>query len=109
MLARGQGGVYLPYRADPPLREQLLELVQQKLRLLHDPTFIDLARVAITAGLHSPDLARDLIERLGDREEGIARWSRAAATDGRLDTPEPAFAASQHDCLGQRPAATKVA
>src|SRR3546814_1888088 len=39
MLARGQGGVDLPYRADTPLREQLLELVQQKLRLLHDPPF----------------------------------------------------------------------
>ena len=89
MLERGQGGVDLPYRADAPLRDQLLELVQQKLRLLHDPTFIDLARVAITAGLHSPDLARDMIERLGDREEGIARWIRAAATDGRLDTPDP--------------------
>lgn len=54
MLERGQGGVDLPYRADAPLREQLLELVQQKLRLLHDPSFIDLARVVITAGLHSP-------------------------------------------------------
>jgi TetR/AcrR family transcriptional regulator of autoinduction and epiphytic fitness len=99
MLACGQGGVDLPYRADAPLREQLLELVQQKLRLLHDPTFIDLARVAITAGLHAPDLARDMIERLGDREEGIARWIRAAAADGRLDTPDPAFASAQLECL----------
>ena len=73
--------------------------MQQKLRLLHDPSFIDLARVAITAGLHSPDLARDMIERLGDREEGIARWIRAAAADGRLDTPDPAFAAAQLETL----------
>jgi TetR/AcrR family transcriptional regulator of autoinduction and epiphytic fitness len=99
MLERGQGGVDLPYRADAPLREQLLELVRQKLRLLHDPTFIDLARVAITAGLHSPDLARDMIERLGDREEGLARWVRLAAEDGRLDARDPAFAAMQLECL----------
>src|SRR5277367_2642966 len=35
------------YRADEPLRGQLLELVMRKLRLLTDESFIALARVAI--------------------------------------------------------------
>src|ERR1700755_2339639 len=47
-------GLDLAYRSDRPLRAQLLELVKQKLKLLHDENFIDLARVAIAAGIHSP-------------------------------------------------------
>ncbi len=99
MFARGVAGPDLAYRADRPLRAQLMDLVGQKLRLLDDPHFVDLARVAIAAGLHSPALARQMLERLGDREEGITTWVRAAAADGRLKTDDPAFAALQLQSL----------
>ena len=99
MFARGVGGPDLAYRADRPLRAQLFELVDQKLRLLDDPHFVDLARVAIAAGLHSPDLARQMLERLGDREEGITTWVRAAAADGRLKIDDPLFASHQLQSL----------
>lgn len=99
MLERGAGGLDLPYRTDVPLRAQLLDLVQRKLRLQHDPYFVDLARVAITAGVQFPDLAREMIERLGDREAGLAAWVRAAAAAGRLKTTDPAFAAMQLETL----------
>ncbi|MDR6990517.1 TetR/AcrR family transcriptional regulator [Luteimonas sp. 3794] len=99
MFTRGVGGPDLAYRADRPLRAQLMELVEQKLRLLDDPHFVDLARVAIAAGLHSPELARQMLERLGDREEGITTWVRAAAADGRLKTPDPLFASHQLQSL----------
>lgn len=99
MFARGVGGPDLAYRADRPLRAQLFELVEQKLRLLDDPHFVDLARVAIAAGLHSPELARQMLERLGDREEGITTWVRAAARDGRLKTDDPLFASHQLQSL----------
>lgn len=99
MFARGVGGPDLAYRADRALRPQLMELVEQKLRLLDDPHFVDLARVAIAAGLHSPDLARQMLERLGDREEGISTWVRAAAADGRLKTDDPLFASLQLQSL----------
>src|SRR5690606_42012357 len=56
LMARGSDEHATPYRPDTPLRVQLLELVRRKLRLLHDPDFTDLARVAIVASLHSPDL-----------------------------------------------------
>ena len=95
MWERGADGLDLPYRGDRPLRAQLLELVQQKMRLLHDAGFTDLARVAIAAGVHNPDLARDLIARLGDREEGLTAWVRAAAADDRLKTDDPVFASMQ--------------
>jgi TetR/AcrR family transcriptional regulator of autoinduction and epiphytic fitness len=95
LFDRGIGGPDLAYRADKPLRAQLLELVRQKLKLLHDPHFVDLARVAIAAGIQRPDLAREMLSRLGDREEGLTTWVRAAAADGRIDAEDPQFAAQQ--------------
>ena len=99
MMARGSDALDLPYRADAPVRGQLLELVQRKLQLLHDPDFADLARIAIVAGLHHPDLARAMIATLGQREAGFAAWVRAAADDGKLATDDPAFAAQQLESL----------
>lgn len=83
------------YRADEPLRPQLLELLLRKLRLLNDEAFLSLARVAIAAGIHSPERARDMVARLGEREEDLTVWIRAAAADGRLKTSDPLFAALQ--------------
>ena len=95
LLARGIVGPDLAYRAGEPLRPQLLELVRQTLALLRDPAFVDVARVAMAAGLHSPELAREMLARLGNREEGLTVWMRAAATDGRLKTDDPLFASMQ--------------
>lgn len=99
LMTRGDVERATPYRADVPLRTQLQELLGHKLCLLRDPGFIDLARVAIVAGLHSPELARQLMERLGQREHALTAWVRAAAADGRLNTPDPAFAAMQLEAL----------
>jgi TetR/AcrR family transcriptional regulator of autoinduction and epiphytic fitness len=88
-------GLDLAYRGDRPLRPQLLELVQQKLRLLNDGNFVDLARVAIAAAIHSPERAQDMVARMGGREEGLTTWIRAATADGRLKTDDPLFAAMQ--------------
>lgn len=92
---RSIDGLDLAYRGDRPLREQLLELVKQKLRLLHDPNFTDLARVAIAAWIHSPERAQEMLARMGDREEGLTAWIRAAAADGRLKAKDPLFASMQ--------------
>ncbi|WP_206997918.1 TetR/AcrR family transcriptional regulator [Trinickia mobilis] len=83
------------YRADEPLRAQLLDLLMRKLRLMNDEAFLSLARVAIAAGIHSPERARDMVARLGEREEDLTVWMRAAAADGRLKTSDPVFAAHQ--------------
>ena len=92
-------GLDLAYRKDRPLRAQLLELLEQKLALLRDENYSDLARVAITAGLHAPELAQELVTRMGNREEGLTTWIRAAAADGRLKTDDPLFAAMQMHAL----------
>ena len=83
------------YRPDRPLREQLLELLRQKLRMLDDANFIDLARVAIAETIHSPERAQSMVARMGNKEEGVTVWIRAALADGRLKPLDPAFAAHQ--------------
>jgi TetR/AcrR family transcriptional regulator of autoinduction and epiphytic fitness len=88
-------GEDLAFRTDRPLREQLLELLGQKLRLLNDEAFVSLARVAIAAGIHSPERAQDMVARMGEREEGLTVWIRDAATAGRLKTNDPVFASHQ--------------
>jgi len=92
-------GKDLAYRADRPLRDQLLELVKLKLRMLQDENFLDLARVAIAAGIHSPERAREMVSRMSEREEGITVWVRAASADGRLKAPDPLFASMQLQSL----------
>ncbi|GAB3097615.1 TetR/AcrR family transcriptional regulator [Lysobacter terrae] len=92
---RSVEGLDLAYRSDRPLREQLLELVNQKLQLLNDTNFVDLARVAIAAAIHSPERAQEMVARMGDREEGLTVWIRAACADGRLKTKDPLFASMQ--------------
>jgi TetR/AcrR family transcriptional regulator of autoinduction and epiphytic fitness len=87
--------INLAYQAGAPLRGQLLELVQQKLRMLADSNFIDLARVAIAQTIHAPERAQDIVARLSEKEEGITVWLRAALADGRLKPVDPNFASQQ--------------
>ena len=83
------------YSASEPLRPQLLQLLLKKLSLLNNEAFLSLARVAIAAGIHSPERARDMVARMGEREEDLSVWVRAAAADGRLKTEDPVFASLQ--------------
>lgn len=83
------------YSPQTPLREQLQTLLQAKLHLLADENFLDLARIAIAATIHSPERAQDMVSRMGQREEGLTAWIRQAQADGRLKPVEPAFAAQQ--------------
>lgn len=84
-----------PYRNDQPLRPQLEAVLRAKLQTLSDNNFLDLARVAIAATIHSPERGQDMVARLGEREEGLTVWIRAAQADGRLKAVDPVFAAHQ--------------
>ncbi|APP76126.1 TetR family transcriptional regulator [Xanthomonas vesicatoria ATCC 35937] len=96
---RSADAVSLAYRPDQSLRTQLTQLLQQKLRLLDDAAFIDLSRVAIAEGIHSPERARALLAQLGSKEEGTTTWLRAALADGRLAEVDPEFASQQLQAL----------
>ncbi|HDV6321625.1 TetR/AcrR family transcriptional regulator [Burkholderia multivorans] len=90
-----QGDGTPTYRDDVPLREQLVALLNRKLKLLNDESFLALARVAIGAAMHSPDRARDMVARLGEREEDVTVWIREASAAGRLYVSDPIFAGQQ--------------
>ena len=83
------------YHHDQPLREQMRLMLKAKLQMLGDNNFLDLARVAIAATIHSPERAQNMVERMGEREEGLTVWIRAAQADGRLKQVDPQFAAQQ--------------
>lgn len=87
------------YRKGVPLREQLRELLCAKMRTLGDSNFIDLARVAIGATIHSPERAQAWVNRLNEREESFTVWVREAQQDGRFKAVEPGFAAGQIHAL----------
>ncbi|VVP58492.1 HTH-type transcriptional regulator RutR [Pseudomonas fluorescens] len=83
------------YRPDLPLREQMRRMLMAKLQMMSDNNFLDLARVAIAATIHSPERAQNMVARMGEREESLTLWIRAAQADGRLKPVEPEFAAQQ--------------
>jgi TetR/AcrR family transcriptional regulator of autoinduction and epiphytic fitness len=83
------------YRPDLPLRDQMRRMLMTKLQMMSDDNFLDLARVAIAATIHSPERAQNMVARMGEREESLTLWIRAAQADGRLKPVEPEFAAQQ--------------
>lgn len=83
------------YDREQPLHEQLRQMLREKVQMMADENFLTLARVAIAATIHSPERAQNMIERMGEREEGLTVWIRAAQADGRLKPVNPEFAAHQ--------------
>jgi TetR/AcrR family transcriptional regulator of autoinduction and epiphytic fitness len=83
------------YQPNLPLRDQLRLILQAKLQMMSDDNFLDLARVAIAATIHSPERAHNMVARMGEREESLTVWIRAAQADGRLKPVAPEFAAQQ--------------
>ncbi|MHC8301322.1 TetR/AcrR family transcriptional regulator [Pseudomonas sp. ZS1P83] len=84
-----------PYHPDLPLRDQMRLMLMAKMQMLGDDNFLDLARVAIAATIHSPERAQNMVARMGEREEGLTVWIRAAQADKRLKPVAPEFAAKQ--------------
>ncbi|MBV6752281.1 TetR/AcrR family transcriptional regulator [Pseudomonas chlororaphis] len=95
LWASSAAQVDMSYHPDRSLREQLRELMALKLRLLSESSFLDLARVAIAATIHSPERAQGMVARLAEREEAFNQWIRDAQADGTFKSVDPAFAAAQ--------------
>jgi len=89
----------LAYRPDLPLAPQLSALLLQKVALVSGEDFIDLARVALTATLHSPQRAQDMLQRLAQKENALLTWVRAAQQDGRLKPADPLQVVQQMENL----------
>jgi TetR/AcrR family transcriptional regulator, regulator of autoinduction and epiphytic fitness len=93
------GELLRAYEPRRPVREQLIELLQGKLAMLADENFLALARVAIAAALHSPERAREMIDRIGEKDSAMLDWIRAAQKHGALKAVDAAQAYKQLECL----------
>ncbi|WP_159917933.1 TetR/AcrR family transcriptional regulator [Pantoea sp. 18069] len=89
----------LAYRPGLPLHEQLSALLLQKVAMVSGEDFIDLARVLITATIHSPQRAQDMLARLAQKESALLTWVRAAQKDGRLKPADPLQIVQQMESL----------
>ena len=87
------------YEPQRPVREQLMELLQGKLAMLADDNFLALARVAIAAALHSPERAREMVDRIGEKDNAMLDWIRAAQKHGALKAMDATQAYKQLECL----------
>jgi len=88
-----------PFRPAVPVRDQLLDLLHSKLAMLADDSFLALARVAIAAGLHSPERAQEIVARLGEKDGGMLDWIRSAQKHGALKPGDAALAVKQLESL----------
>jgi len=87
------------YEPGRPVRDQLLELLGSKLAMLADDSFLALARVAIAAGLHSPERAQEIVARIGEKDGGLVDWIKAAQKAGALKAGDAALAVKQLESL----------
>ena len=87
------------YEPKRPVRDQLLELLHSKLAMLADDNFLALARVAIAAGLHSPERAQEMVARIGEKDGGMLDWVKAAQKHGALKAGDAAQAVKQLESL----------
>jgi len=99
LWARSAARMDLAYRPDLPLAPQLSALLLQKVALVSGEDFIDLARVALTATLHSPQRAQEMLQRLAQKENALLTWVRAAQQDGRLKPADPLQVVQQMENL----------
>ncbi|MFZ6690460.1 TetR/AcrR family transcriptional regulator [Undibacterium sp. SXout20W] len=79
----------LTYAPEVRLQQQLEDFLYRKMVMLSDPNFLDLSRVAVAATIHTPDRARDMVEKLGKNEPTIVTWIKAAQNDGKLIAADP--------------------
>ena len=79
----------LTYDSKASLQAQLEDFLSRKMRMLCDTNFLDLARVAVAATIHTPDRARDMVDKLKQSEQGIVSWIKAAQHDKRLKKADP--------------------
>jgi TetR/AcrR family transcriptional regulator of autoinduction and epiphytic fitness len=85
----------LTYSDIRPIRDQLQDFLLSKMRVLNDPSFLDLLRIVTALSNHSPIRSRHLINQLREREEGFVNWVRAAQADDKLKAADPCFVAHQ--------------
>ena len=82
----------IPYDGDRPLEEQLAEFAEAKVKLLDNPSWQGLIRVALGVFIREPKIAEETMAKAEAGGNSLVDWLHKASADGRLtmDTPEMA-------------------
>ena len=95
LIEQSRQAVGVPYDANQDLEPQLRELGRQEARLMSSQDFLSTVRVLLAEAVRSPELVKQALGSLQTYEDGVTRWVRAAARDGRLAVKAPEAAAQQ--------------
>lgn len=87
--------VDVPYAADRPIRDQLLQLVEAEIQLVSGAEFLGLSRAAAEYYMFQPDKLQDAMTEFPNDETALHRWLRAAMDDGRLRSADVDLAFDQ--------------
>jgi len=75
----------VPFESTRPLREQLLELVNNELKMMEDSNLLELIRVAIGYCLFCPLSVVEEMNKSFEQETAMLRWLAAAKENGVLN------------------------
>ena len=76
--------VDLPYVADEPMEDQLLQLVEAEIGLITGKDFLGLSRAAAEYYMFQPEKLQDAMTEFPKEATALHRWITAAMDDGRL-------------------------
>ena len=76
--------VDVPYAADQPIRDQLLQLVEAEIELVSGEEFLGLSRAAAQYYMFQPEKLQDAMTEFPSDATALHRWLQAAMDDGRI-------------------------
>lgn len=88
-------GFEVAYDPASDLKSQLMELVNNQLKMMGEPEMLELTRVAMGHCLYNPDNFQQEIADFFEQETAMIRWLKKAMADGRLKQADPLVANEQ--------------
>jgi TetR/AcrR family transcriptional regulator of autoinduction and epiphytic fitness len=83
------------YDSTKSLESQLESMAKEHIAVHTSEPFMTFARVSVSQFLVSPELASASFEEFRKSRDGLVKWIKAAAKDGRVSVADPQRAAAQ--------------
>ncbi len=83
------------YSPDIPIRIQLTELARLDVEIHFSPEFSGLIRTVFSEFIRMPEMARQMVDSMKERESNLSLWIKQAAQDGKLVVANPLTATAQ--------------
>lgn len=83
----------IEYDPQKTIEAQLGDFADSKMQLTEDTRQLGLLRVTLSAFITHPLIAERAVQFSDSQEDGLVKWLKNAARDGRLNVPDPELAA----------------